>query len=94
MVPKKIPIFSKKNIFLIQKLEGASFSEFLQHVVDHNTNSIPKNEHWETYWSLCYPCDIKDRSITRNKNYKFFDRISTFLLENYYIFFCKISKNC
>lgn len=19
---------------------------------------VPKNEHWENYWSLCYPCDI------------------------------------
>jgi len=46
-------IFGHKDV-----KEGATFGEFLNHLVDHNANTIPKNEHWETYWSLCYPCDI------------------------------------
>ncbi|CAG5076804.1 Oidioi.mRNA.OKI2018_I69.PAR.g8551.t1.cds [Oikopleura dioica] len=38
----------------------ATFEEFLRHVIDKDPTfpPIPKNEHWENYWSICYPCDI------------------------------------
>ena len=26
--------------------------------MDENPTVVPKNEHWERYHSLCYPCDI------------------------------------
>ena len=38
---------------------GATFDEFLRHLVDENPTVIPKNEHWERYESLCFPCDIE-----------------------------------
>ena len=37
---------------------SASFSEFLRHLIDKNPVSVQRNEHWENFWSLCYPCDI------------------------------------
>lgn len=40
-------------------IENASFLEFLQSLVDHGPNAIPKNNHWATYSSLCFPCDIQ-----------------------------------
>jgi len=38
--------------------EQATFSEFLEYLVDYNQRKIPINEHWETYWKICFPCDI------------------------------------
>ena len=34
------------------------FSEILPENFAKNPVSISRNEHWENYWSLCYPCDI------------------------------------
>lgn len=53
-------VYSRQEREKRSSTSPASFGEFLRHVVDKNPTSpiIPKNEHWENYWSLCYPCDI------------------------------------
>jgi len=54
----KIEIPTKHTKEYRSLTKAASFEHFLQYLIDKNPTNIPRNEHWETYWSLCYPCEI------------------------------------
>ena len=57
--------------------QAASFEEFLRYLVDKNPVSTPRNEHWENFWSLCYPCDI---------NYDYILKLDTIEKDSDYLF--------
>ena len=37
----------------------ATFDEFLKALVDHTPNALVQNNHWQSFGSLCFPCDVK-----------------------------------
>ena len=52
-------ILPAKHTSEYKKLDKlATIDQFMKYLIDKNPSSIPRNEHWEPYWSLCYPCDI------------------------------------